>query len=374
MMKLTLDNDVLADAVQFAFRAIPARPPVPVLAGILLAATKDGLTASGFDYYVSTRATEAADIDKAGRVLVSGRLLADIVRALPKQPVVLSEEGTDLVVTCGRARFTLPTLPLKDYPALPKMPPASGTAAGDALADLATRVAAATAHDASVPVLGGVQIEFDETRLTMTATDRYRFSVAEMEWTPDPKTDAASGKVLVPAETLRDAAKVLAGSTQATLAFTDNMLAISTADRQITGGLIEGELPKYKSLVPTEFATVATAATGELAAIVKRVALVLGKGDPLFLEISDGEITVRAGTHDTGMGLDCMDASLNGEPITAAFNPQLLADTLQAIDAPTVQLNFTTPVKPALFHAPDQAATFRSILMPVRTTETTPKE
>ncbi|WHM41146.1 DNA polymerase III subunit beta [Streptomyces sp. BPTC-684] len=372
-MKLTIERDDLADATQWALRAIPSHPPVPVLAGILLdAQKKDTLGISGFNYYVSTRAAEQAETAEPGRVLVSGRLLADIVKALPKRPVLLAEDGTDLVLTCGKARFTLPTLPLEEYPALPKLPAASGTVDGGLFADLATRVAAAVDRDPAVPVLSGVQITYDAEHLLLGATDRYRFNVAELPWTA--KAKIKPGKVLVPAEILKDAAKVLVAGEQATLAFTPNMFAVSVSDRHLTGGLIDGDLPKYQSLFPTEFATVATAATAELAAVVGRVSLVLAKNAPLFLDIADGEITVRAGTHDTGTGLDSLDATLEGDPLTIAFNPRLLTETLHGIAADRVQLNLTTPVKPALLHAPDQAATYRALLMPVRTTETTPKE
>ncbi|WP_438297750.1 DNA polymerase III subunit beta [Streptomyces sp. HUAS TT7] len=375
-MKLTIDNDVLADAAQWAFRAIPARPPLAVLAGMLLEAKKDSLAVSGFDYYVSTRATDDAQIDEPGRVLVSGRLLADIVRALPKQPATLATEGTDLVVTCGKARFTLPTLPVEDYPGLPKLPAVSGTVPGGAFADLVTRVAAACSSDPAVPVLSGVEIEIDGDRLILGATDRYRFNVAELAWTP--KTKAAktkTGKIVVPAETLRDAARVIADCEQATLSVTDSMVAFGAADRHVTGGLIEGQLPAYQKLFPTEFETIATTSTAELAAVVKRVSMVLDtKQSYLFLDVADGEITVRAGTHDTGMGLDCLDATLDaGQPVTVAFNAALLQESLHGIPDDRVQLNFTTPVKPALLHAPEQAATYRALLMPMRTTETTPK-
>ncbi|MFF6945841.1 DNA polymerase III subunit beta [Streptomyces lavendulae] len=374
-MKLTIENEHLADAAQWAMRAVPARPPVPLLAGILITADKDTLTLAGFDYYVSCRAIEDADIDEPGKALVSGRLLTDIVRALPKQQVTITADETDLVLTCGKARFTLPKLPLEEYPALPKLPAASGKVSGATLADLFTRVSVATGADSTLPVLTGVAITYSGDHLVLAATDRYRFNLAQAAWTPNPKTKAKEGSVLVPASTLRDAAKVMADAEQeATVAFTANGFAVSTGGRHITSGLLDGELPKYSNLFPTEFESVATASAAELIAAVKRASLVLGKGDPVFLEVAAEQITVRAGTHDTGTALDCADASLEGEPLTIAFNPQLLLETLQSIQAESerVQFNFTTSVKPATIHAPGRAENFRTLLMPIRTTETTP--
>ena len=86
-MKFRLDRDVLADSVAWAARTLPTRPSMPMLAGLLVEAADSGLTMSSFDYEVSGRVAVPADVDEPGRVLVSGRLLADIARALPARPV-----------------------------------------------------------------------------------------------------------------------------------------------------------------------------------------------------------------------------------------------------------------------------------------------
>lgn len=125
-MKFRVERDVLADAVAWTARSLPARPAVPVLAGLLLEAGDGSLTLSSFDYEVSARVGIEADIEDAGRILVSGRLLADICRSLPNRPVEVSTDGAKVAVVCGSARFTLPTLPVEDYPSLPEMPTAAG--------------------------------------------------------------------------------------------------------------------------------------------------------------------------------------------------------------------------------------------------------
>ena len=49
-MRFRVDRDVLAEAVAWTARSLPSRPPVPVLAGLLVEADATGLTLSGFDY------------------------------------------------------------------------------------------------------------------------------------------------------------------------------------------------------------------------------------------------------------------------------------------------------------------------------------
>ena len=128
-MKFQVDRDVLAEAVGWISRALPARPVIPVLSGLLLEAA-DGLTLSCFDYEVSARVEVDADVAEPGTVLVPGRLLAEITRSLPSLPVEFADDPEGVSLTCGSASFTLVTLPVEEYPDLPELPQTAGTVDG----------------------------------------------------------------------------------------------------------------------------------------------------------------------------------------------------------------------------------------------------
>ena len=121
-MKIRLERDVLAEAVQWAARSLPLRPSVPILAGLLVRADAEGVTFSSFDYETSAQIHVTAAVADEGQALVSGRLLADISRSLPPKPVDITSDDTKVELICGSARFTLQTLPVADYPSLPAMP------------------------------------------------------------------------------------------------------------------------------------------------------------------------------------------------------------------------------------------------------------
>ena len=123
-MKLRVDRDILAEAVTWTARSVPARPPVPVLAGVRLEAKGSSLVLASFDYEVSAHCEVAADVEEDGVVLVSGRLLADIAKALPNKPVDLEVEGNKVAVSCGSARFSLATWPAPSDRS-PSPPPAT---------------------------------------------------------------------------------------------------------------------------------------------------------------------------------------------------------------------------------------------------------
>ncbi|MCX5411415.1 DNA polymerase III subunit beta [Streptomyces sp. NPDC102402] len=373
-MKIRVERDVLAEAVAWVARSLPARPPAPVLAGLLLKAEDGALSFSSFDYEVSAKVSVDAEIEEDGTVLVSGRLLADICRALPNRPVEISTDGVRATVVCGSSRFTLHTLPVEEYPALPQMPTATGTVPGEVFASAAAQVAIAAGRDDTLPVLTGVRIEIEGDTVTLASTDRYRFAVREFLWKPE--NPDASAVALVPAKTLLDTAKALTSGDTVTLALSgsgagEGLIGFEGAGRRTTTRLLEGDLPKYRTLFPTEFNSVAVIETAPFVEAVKRVALVAERNTPVRLSFEQGVLILEAGSSDDAQAVERVDAVLEGDDISIAFNPTFLLDGLSAIDSPVAQLSFTTSTKPALLSgrpAVDAEANdaYKYLIMPVR--------
>ncbi|MFB7273678.1 MULTISPECIES: DNA polymerase III subunit beta [Streptomyces] len=373
-MKIRVERDVLAEAVAWVARSLPARPPAPVLAGLLLRAEDGALSFSSFDYEVSARVSVDAEVEEDGTVLVSGRLLADICRALPNRPVEISTDGVRATVVCGSSRFTLHTLPVDEYPALPQMPTATGTVPGEVFASAASQVAIAAGRDDTLPVLTGVRIEIEGDTVTLASTDRYRFAVREFLWKPE--SPDISAVALVPAKTLLDTAKALTNGDTVTLALAgagagEGLIGFEGAGRRTTTRLLEGDLPKYRTLFPTEFNSVAVIETAPFVEAVKRVALVAERNTPVRLSFEQGVLILEAGSSDDAQAVERVDAQLEGDDISIAFNPTFLLDGLSAIDSPVAQLSFTTSTKPALLSgrpAVDAEAdeAYKYLIMPVR--------
>jgi DNA polymerase-3 subunit beta len=373
-VKIRVERDVLAEAVAWVARSLPARPPAPVLAGLLLKAEDGALSFSSFDYEVSARVSVEAEVEEDGTVLVSGRLLADICRALPNRPVEISTDGVRATVVCGSSRFTLHTLPVEEYPALPQMPTATGTVPGEVFASAAAQVAIAAGRDDTLPVLTGVRIEIEGDTVTLASTDRYRFAVREFLWKPEAPD--ISAVALVPAKTLLDTAKALTSGDTVTLALAgagagEGLIGFEGAGRRTTTRLLEGDLPKYRTLFPTEFNSVAVIETAPFVEAVKRVALVAERNTPVRLSFEQGVLILEAGSSDDAQAVERVDAKLEGDDISIAFNPTFLLDGLSAIDSPAAQLSFTTSTKPALLSgrpAVDAEAddAYKYLIMPVR--------
>ena len=380
-MKFRVERDVLADAVAWAARSLPVRPSVPVLAGLLIEAgtpeSGEGLQLSTFDYETSARATLSADVSSEGRALVSGRLLADICRSLPNKPVEMVLEGTKVSLTCGSARFSLQTLPVEEYPTLPKMPLASGTVNSDVFAQAVAQAVTAAGRDDMLPVLTGVRIEIDGSTISLLATDRFRLSQRELAWEPNSPDESLAA--LVPAKVLADTAKSLTAGSQVTIALAasgsgEGIIGFEGSApggiRRTTTRLLDGEFPKVRSLFPNEHQTTARVDRLSLIESVKRVALVAERNTAVQLAFSDGVLTLDAWSGEEAQASESIEATIDGEDITTGFNPQFLLDGLTAIDQPVVELAFTQASKPVVMSGAEDSdgagSGFRYLLMPRR--------
>jgi DNA polymerase-3 subunit beta len=417
-MRFIVERDALAEAVAWVARSLPSRPVLPILSGLLLEASMDGLTLSCFDYEVSARIQVDAEVAEAGIALVPGRLLAEITRSLPPLPVEVDHEKDDVTVTCGPASFTLVTLPVKEYPRLPELPRLAGTVDGGVLATAIGQVAPAASRDDTLPVITGVNLEIDGDTIRLVATDRYRLAIRELGW--NPAHPSSGGTLLVPAKTLSDAARMMtpgvlvrvmmrgdpgAGTTGAnsgdSLRAADAMIGFESGGRRLTTRLIAGEYIKYMSRFPEDFGSRGDMPAVPLAEAVKRVALVAERGSSVRLSFGHGKVTIEAGTEGQARARETVAADFSGDETAIAFSPHYLMDGLGAAliaatggspatdkpqnsekpqssekaasvpDEARIRLQFTNPTKPALITGSarlgdESAPDYRYLVVPLR--------
>jgi DNA polymerase-3 subunit beta len=381
-MRFRAERDEFTDAVAWTARTLPSRPAtqLQVLSGLLLDATGGGLRLAAFDYEVAAQCGVDAMIAEPGRVLVHGKLLADITRSLPAAPVDASLDGSRVVLTCGNAKFTLPTLPVEDYPTLPSMPPLTGRLEGAAFAAAVGQVAIAAGRDDTLPVLTGVRIEIDGDRLTLAATDRYRLAVRELRWRPEDAD--GSGTALVPAKTLAETARSLSGAgvdVEVALGAGPSgeaLAGFAGGGRETTTRLVDGQFPDYRRLLPAHSPLEAEIAIAPLAEAVKRVALVAARAAPVQLQFAADELVLEAGSGTEAQARESLPVTYAGPPLSVAFNPQYLLDGLNALESDTLSIGFISADdaaesarRPAVLtgKATDvEQADYRYLLMPVR--------
>ena len=371
-MRFIVERDALADGVMWVSRSLSARPIMPVLLGVLINADKKGVHLSGYDLETSGKAEVVADVKEEGTVLVSGKLLSDIARALPNKPVTFSLDGNRVSVISGSAKFALPTLSVSDYPNLPELPSETGRLSGDLFAEAVGQVAIAAGKDDSLPVLTGVYVEIEENKLILAATDRYRLAVRELNWDA-PRASAAA---LIRARTLNEAAKSLAGAKSVSIALaaataTERLIGFASEGKVMTSRMLDGTFPPYRHLLPSERSATAVVEVAPFVDSVRRVALVADKTVPLRLAFNPGALTLEAGGGDDAQATEELEIAFDGEALSIAFNPTFLLDGLAAVNSAYVEIAFTGGSKPAVLSGKSSADgesdfSYRYLLMPMR--------
>ena len=348
-MKFQVNRDVFSEAVSFAVKLLPQRTTLPILSGILIEATENGLTLSSFDYEVSAQTEIAAEISEPGKILVSGRLLADIASRLPNAPVRFSTEDGKILVACGSANFTLLSMPVEEYPTLPQVAESSGILPAESFANAVAQVAVAASRDDVTPVITGVQLEVSSNSLSLVATDRYRVAVREIAWDSD-ESITESITALVPARTLMEIGKTFghSGSISVAITSTDEreLIAFSADRRTVTSLLIKGNFPPVKRLFPETVDNYAVLNTAELIEATRRVSLVLEREAALRFSFTVDGVTLEAIGSEQAQASETIDAFLTGTDTVVSLKPQFLLDGLGAVHSEFVRISFTKTDNP----------------------------
>ncbi len=348
-MKFQVNRDVFSEAVSFAVKLLPQRTTLPILSGVLIEATADGLTLSSFDYEVSAQTQISADVEEAGVILVSGRLLSDIANRLPNAPVQFSTEDSRIVVRCGSARFTLLSMPVEEYPTLPQVGAESGLLPADQFAAAVSQVAVAASRDDVTPVITGVQLEVTENSISLVATDRYRVAVRNIDWDSND-SGTVTATALVPARTLQEVGKTFGNAGTISVAITNSddreLIAFKADKKTVTTLLIKGNFPPVKRLFPETVDNYAVINTADLIEATKRVSLVLEREAALRFTFTIDGVTLEAIGSENAQASESIDALLTGQDTVVSLKPQFLLDGLGAVHSEFVRISFTKTDNP----------------------------
>jgi DNA polymerase III subunit beta len=377
-MRFRIERDALAEAVAWVARALPTRPVLPVLSGLLIDAAGGSVSLSCFDYDVSARIEMGAEVAEPGTALVPGKLLAEIVRSLAGPAAEFADDADSVLLTCGTAEFTLVKLAVEEYPSLPELPASAGTVEATHLAAAVSQVAPSASRDDNLPMLTGVFAEIEGGTITLAATDRYRLAVRGLPWTPGQ--DDLHTSALIPAKALAEAARTMTSGGRVSIALraaaarsgangtppgqdaqtADGMIGFEGGGRRLTARLLGGDFIKYSSRFPADFGSRADMAPGPLIEAVRRVALVAERGSPVRLVFDSGEVVIEAGSQGQARAVERVPATFSGDERVIAFNPNYLLDGLNAAATPwasedgkrpgpgRIRLEFTSSVKPAV--------------------------
>jgi DNA polymerase-3 subunit beta len=380
-LQFTITREEFADAINWVARALPGKPLNPLLGAIRL--TNDtvggGIALQAFDYEVAAETTAAADVAAPGAALVSGRLLQAISKALARKPVEFKTEGAVARIVCGAAEFTLPTMAVDQYPALPVAPPEAGSVDAGQFAEAIAQTVFAVHRGEGYASIKAICCDADPLGgVTLTATDRYRVATRTIPWQSALDKSGGVSRLLVPTRALGDTARL--GGDTVTLGFErePRMLSFGGDQRRAMTQLLGEDFPNTEPLFPNEYSAVATVATADLAEPLARALALDGRDYPrVKLSFAPGVLHMVGGEDGVGGMSEGLEIDFAGDPLDMWLNPKYLLEGLQATRADKVAIGLTAPKRPLTLAAydgeppvgppfPALHSDFRYLLMPAQ--------
>ena len=269
-------------------------------------------------------------------------------------------------ISSGSYSSKLNVFSAEDFPRLPSVEPAPHTIATASLLETVDRVARSASKDESRPVLTGIQVRFEGTRLFMAATDSYRLSFKETEL----EQSGPDLEAIIPARALTELARIAGGTETVTLGVNENTVVFGVQDTEsgstwLTTRRIDGQFPDVGRLLPESFEVEVDLPRAELRDVVRRAGVMALRNAPLRLRFAEGALTISAQSQDVGETVESLPAAYTGEPLEIGFNAEFLADGVDSVRSDTVRLKLINPLRPGLITSADDDS-FWYLIMPIR--------
>src|ERR687892_156720 len=358
-MRAVCSTETFGKKLALVSRGVSARSTIQLLGGILLESRGEVLGLSATDMEISIQTSSQAEVDGEGRVVIPARIFNDIVRSLPGGSFSLEHDASEGAVrlVAGENEYRIRAYAADDYPRLPVFPE-EGTfrMSGESLVETVEKVSRSYSRDETRPVLTGILISFEESRVRMVTTDSYRLSLKETELVT---TFDGSREAIIPARAMQEVSRIFSSSDeeQVEVVLSENQALFRIGDVLFSARLIEGNFPEYKNLLPTTFEREISVSREELIETLRRVSFFTQRQTPpvpVSLAFSKGavEITVRNG--EVGEAHERLPATSENE-FHISFNPSYLLDGVSAVDSESVLFRLNESLKPGLI-VPDSSA------------------
>src|SRR5215208_3527888 len=374
-MMAICNTETFSRRLQLVSRGVSARSTIQLLGGILVEAGGEALKLSATDMEISIQTSSPAEVEGEGRVVIPARIFNDIVRSLPGGSFSLEHDASEGTVrlVAGDNEYRIRTYAADDYPQLPVFPD-EGTfrMSGESLVETVEKVSRSYSRDETRPVLTGILISFEASRVKMVTTDSYRLSIKETELA----TTAFEGsrEAIIPARAMQEVSRIFGseGEDDVEVSLSQNQALFRVGDVVFGTRLIDGNFPEYRRLLPSGFEREIAVSREELIGTLRRVNLFAARPTPpvpVSLSFSEGAVEVIVRNGEVGDALERLDASSEDE-FLISFNPSYLLDGVSAIDSEKVVFKLNEPLKPGLIvpekNGNGEEPDFLYLIMPMR--------
>lgn len=375
-MRVVCSTDTFSRKLALVTRGVSSRTTIQLLGGVLVEAGRESVKLSATDMDVSIRTSTPAEVEEEGRVVIPARIFNDIVRSLPGGQLTIGfdQSGGTVQLSVGEKEYSIRAYAADEFPQLPEFD--EGRAfkmTGEALVDTIEKVSKSYSRDETRPVLTGILINFEDSKVKMVTTDSYRLSIKETELAT---TFDGERQALIPARAMQEVQRIFSGSDeeQIEIDLSENQALFRIGDVTFGTRLIGGNFPEYGRLLPNSFERNISVNREELMETLRRVNLFAQRQTPpapVSLAFSAGEVEVMVRSPEVGEAHEKLKAD-SEDDFRISFNPGYLIDGVTAVDTENVVFKLNESLKPGLIvpNGGDGESTddpdFLYLIMPMR--------
>ncbi|AJG48760.1 DNA polymerase III subunit beta [Bacillus anthracis] len=378
-MRFSIQKDYLVRSVQDVMKAVSFRTTIPILTGIKVVATEEGVTLTGSDADISIESfipveedgKEIVEVKQSGSIVLQAKYFSEIVKKLPKETVEISVENHLMTkITSGKSEFNLNGLDSAEYPLLPqieehhvfKIPT-------DLLKHMIRQTVLAVSTSETRPILTGVNWKVYNSELTCIATDSHRLALRKAKI--EGIVDEFQANVVIPGKSLNELSKILDESEEMVdIVITEYQVLFRTKHLLFFSRLLEGNYPDTTRLIPAESKTDIFVNTKEFLQAIDRASLLARDGRNNVVKLSTLEqamLEISSNSPEIGKVVEEVQCEkVDGEELKISFSAKYMMDALKALDSTEIKISFTGAMRPFLIRTVNDESIIQLIL-PVRT-------
>jgi DNA polymerase-3 subunit beta len=370
-MRFTCPVHDLQSALGTAIKALSARPSAPILEGVLLETTSDGIQLTCSDLSLSIETSSPAAVLEEGRVVLPGKLLSEVIRKLPPAAVDITvDDARKTVIRCAGSRTTLTGLSPDEYPEIPRVQDGVGVTLNQGLLqDMIQKTSFAAALDESQPIYTGCLLETESGGLTMVALDGFRMAYYHV-----PTEQETDFRAVIPGKILSELSRVLGADEESvSLELSSSRACFTVQNAQsgsftrLTARLLEGEFIQYRQIIPAEWQTSLQVDTHPLADAIERAGLIAreSKSNLVRFHVEPDLLQITSNAELGEICEEIQEIEVEGKGLDIAFNVRYLSDALKVISDEKVRLHFQSSISPCVILPPEGDA-YLYLILPVR--------
>lgn len=377
-MKFTISRSLLMNSISNVSVAISSRTAIPILTGIKLQLTEEGLTLTGSDSNISIESFIPAQTDDnvnieniiPGSIIVQAKYFPQIIRKLPENTVHLEvDDQLNISIKSGKAHFTLNGQSSEEYPQLPVVEDDDSlTIQTDLLKSLIRQTVFAISTMETRPILTGVNVQLIDSTLTFTATDGHRLASRNISL---ENTDINIPSAVIPGSSLNELFKILDDKEETiTISLTKNLILFKTPSLHFLSRLLDGKYPETSRLIPEEEQIVLRVNTQNLIQTIDRAALLTSRERNQVVKLKTKENNVvEISSESLEIGEVIEEINVNehsGESLQISFSAIYMIEALRAIESDEIRIAFSGSMRPFVIRPVNEDPVLQLIL-PVRT-------